>query len=73
MKIVVPYNHDPADFDLIEIAVSQTRSEKEPLEGWIAAYRDTINGQRVVWARFDHEGIVWVRDRNGSRRVLPIA
>lgn len=72
MKVMVKYEHDSADFDLIELAVVTTRGSKEPLEGWVAAYRDTVNGERVVWARFDHTGEVWVRDRNGARKVLPV-
>jgi hypothetical protein len=72
MKITVPYQHDSADYDLIELALSEKETQ-EPLEGWRAAYRDTVSGMRVVWARFESEGYVWLRDRNGARRVTPLA
>jgi hypothetical protein len=71
MKITVAYEHDSADFDIIEMAVGD-KDTQEPLEGWKAVYRDTINGMRVVWARFEQVGYVWLRDRNGTRRVTPM-
>jgi hypothetical protein len=73
MKIMVPYEHNSTNFDIIEMAVSEGRSEREPLEGWVAAYRDTVDGKKVIWARFEHSGTVWVRDSSGSKRVLPLS
>jgi hypothetical protein len=68
MKIMVKYDHDPANFDIIELAASQ--GIVEPLEGWKAAFRDTIDGTKYVWVRFEQTPqTLWLRDRDGSRRV----
>lgn len=69
MKVMVKYDHDSTDFHTIELAMGD-RDTVEPLEGWIAAYRDTVDGVRCVWARFDQVSrYVWLRDGQGARRV----
>jgi hypothetical protein len=69
MKVLVRYDHDPADFDVIELAQSN-RDTQEPLEGWVAAYRDTVDGVKYVWVRFpEPSAYVWLRDKEGVRRV----
>lgn len=68
-KISVPYVHDPVNLTTIYLAVGD---RKQPYTPWLPAYRDTTeDGQRVIWARFDHlpSGVVtiWVRDADGDR------
>jgi hypothetical protein len=71
-KVLVAYEHDPADLATVYLAVTPRGSL--PSEGaWRPALRDTVNGQRVVWARFETaDGIVWLRDRDGERQVRPV-
>jgi hypothetical protein len=67
-KLVIPYEHDPADLTQIWMAVSQGAPADSE---WKAAYRDTINGQLVVWVKYDDEvpqGNIWIRDRAGTHR-----
>lgn len=69
-KVQVDYNHNPADHSTIYLAVSS--SAQPGKNTWKPAYRDTVNGKRVVWARFPSTGrtlSVWLRDRDGDRRV----
>lgn len=69
MKVLVKYDHDPADFDIIELAPG-TKDTQEPLEGWKAAFRDTVNGVKYVWVRLEQApAYMWLRDRDGARRV----
>lgn len=67
-KVMVAYCHDPADLGLIELAVTRT----SPTESdWTPAYRDTVDGKLVVWARFDStDGRVWLRDSEGTRYAV---
>lgn len=68
-RIIVAYEHDPADLRAIQLAVADEPAESD----WRAALRDTIDGQRVVWARFDRPARrVWLRDRDGTRKVRPL-
>lgn len=74
-KLQVPYEWDPELTDLIELAVTPPNREPEETD-WKAAYRDTINGTRVVWIRLEPLGgkvLVWVRDRTGTRRLQVIS
>lgn len=67
MKITVPYDHDPTDLGAIQMGISQYAAEPT---AWKHAYRDTVDGQRIVWARFHNAAgkvVVWIRDRNGAR------
>lgn len=71
MKVTINYDHDPADLTLVEIAV---RKGKPTEADWKPALRDTVDGQRVVWARFDDlpgDAQVWLRDGAETRRVRP--
>lgn len=69
MKITVQYDHDSANFDVIELAPGD-KDTQEPLEGWVAAYRDTVNGTKCVWVRLDQPPqYLWLRDRDGVRKV----
>lgn len=69
MKVTVAYEHDPADLSTIYLAVVPRGARPGP-DSWRPAYRDTVGGQRVVWARFEHNtGEVWVRDWAGERQV----
>jgi hypothetical protein len=67
-KVVVPYEHDPRDLSLIELAVTP-RGAQPSEESWVPAYRDTVDGKRLVFARFASTGTVWIRDRNGVRKA----
>lgn len=67
-KVVVAYEHDSADLQTICLAVVPRGARPGP-DSWRPAYRDTIDGQRVVWVRADLDGVVWLRDRAGERQV----
>lgn len=72
-KVVVGYQHNPADLGAVYLAVT-TKSRPAP-EDWLPALRDTIDGRRVVWARFPATGrihTVWVRDRDGDRATVSV-
>ena len=67
----VAYQHDPADLSTVELAVSR----REPAEGdWRPAFRDTVDGQRVVCIRAEvgRSDRVWLRDSAGARRVYQV-
>jgi hypothetical protein len=69
-KVTVPYDHTPADLQTVYLAIST--GARPPSDGWKPALRDTVNGKRVVWARFPTAGRrvqVWLRDRDGERSV----
>lgn len=70
-KVVVPFYHDSADLSNIYIAVISHADQRSPKESeWKPAYRDVVNGQRVVWAKFDLDNsfyMVWVRHKNQDR------
>lgn len=66
---IIRYEHDPSSYAPIDMAVVERGSTPTP-EGWTPAYRDTMDGHRVVWVRNDLvEGDVWVRDHMGERKV----
>lgn len=70
-KIVIPYDHDPASFETISLALVPT-GQTPRSDAWVPALRDTVNGRRVVWARFPPAaGDVWLRDRSGARKLGP--
>lgn len=69
-KVQVPYEHKTTDFSPIYLALST--STQPGKTAWTPAYRDTVDGQRVIWARFPTLGrmvSVWVRDKDGDRKV----
>lgn len=66
-KIIVAYEHDTADLSTIEIGLGKT----EPKE-WTPALRDIYNGRRVVWIKSESDDPVWVRDREGVKKVRAI-
>jgi hypothetical protein len=66
-KVTVPYDHDPESLATIYLGISA--SAREAPTKWRPAYRDTVDGQRVVWARFKESGQVWIRDDGGERLV----
>lgn len=72
-KVSVPYEHHSADLSPIYLAVTSTTVRTAPSsQAWHAAYRDTIDGKRVVWSRFPSSGRmvnVWLKDKNGERKV----
>jgi hypothetical protein len=69
MKVIVEYDHNPADLTAIYLAWTTANQPSD--SEWRPALRDTINGRKVVWARFplSRRGALWLRDRNGERRV----
>lgn len=71
-KVTVPYDHNPADLATVYLAVTP-RGSRPSEDAWRPALRDTVGGQRVVWARFEEPpGVVWLRDRDGERQVHPV-
>ena len=73
VKVTVPFEHDSADLRPIFISTSRRTPAADE---WVPALRDTVNGRRVIWARFDFPpapgGEVWVRDGNGDRKLRPL-
>lgn len=70
-RVHVLYEHDPADLHDIQLAV--VAGHVVPGEAdWQSAYRDTIAGQRCVWAVVEVPArpVVWLKDRSGPRRVV---
>jgi hypothetical protein len=71
IKLIANYKHDPANLQPIYLAVTNLRTP--PTDSWKPAFRDTIDGKRVVWAKFAKRGGVklnlWLRDSNGDRVV----
>jgi hypothetical protein len=67
-KVSIPYNHDPADHATILMAVLPPRQRPTQAD-WRAAYRDTVDGRKVIWVKMTvSDGwSVWVRDREGVR------
>jgi len=69
-KVVVPLDLDPADLQTVHLAI--TTGARPTAGSWVPALRDTIDGKKVVWARFPTAGrrvSVWLRDRSGERAV----
>ncbi|PXY33563.1 hypothetical protein BAY59_10805 [Prauserella coralliicola] len=73
VKISVRYEHQPADLSPIHLAITATTTRQPPSnQSWRPALRDTVDGTRVVWARFPASGRsvnVWLRDKDGVRQV----
>lgn len=73
-KLIVNYPHDPANLQTIYLAV--TTSRKPSADSWKPAFRDTVDGKRVVWAKFPERGgskaNLWVRDSSGERMVSTV-
>ncbi|HLR94278.1 MAG TPA: hypothetical protein VK053_07125 [Jiangellaceae bacterium] len=69
-KVLVDYPHEPDNLDTIYLAI--TTGQRPAPDQWQPALRDTIDGKRVVWARFPTAGrrvSVWVRDRSGEKQA----
>lgn len=74
IKLAVDYPHDPANLQSIDLAVTTSRTPSS--DSWRPAYRDTIAGKRVVWARFPERGgtkvNLWLRDSSGERMIKTV-
>lgn len=69
-RLIVPYEHDPADHNTIFLsAVKEDTSASTG--GHVPAFRDTIDGKRVVWIDTELTGFVhvWLRDKRGTRSL----
>lgn len=66
-KVVFPYEHDSNNLSQIWMAVSVGLPTDEQ---WLPAYRDVIDGRRVIWVKYATvpAGHLWVRDGSGARR-----
>lgn len=66
-KVVVRYPHDPNNLSTIYISVGGGLAQRQ----WVPAYRDTINGIRVVWIRTTrvNASVVWIKDADGEYQV----
>jgi hypothetical protein len=75
VKLIANYHHDPANLQPIYLAVTTSRTPTA--DSWKPAFRDTIGGQRVVWAKFPERGggkvNLWLRDSTGDRLVKTVA
>lgn len=73
-KLMVNYQHDSVNLQTIYLAV--TTSRKPSSDSWKPAFRDTVNGTRVVWAKFPERGgskvNLWLRDSTGERLVSTV-
>ncbi len=67
-RVVVAYDHDPADLGAVDLAVAGGPPDDAD---WLPALRTTVDGQRVVWVRavVPAGARVWLRDRDGPRQV----
>ena len=65
-KVMVAYEHDSENLTGIELGFSD--SDNEP-EEWLPALRDIYQDRRIVWVRSNSDKDVWLRDRNGARKV----
>ena len=75
IKLMVDYPHDPSNLQTIYLAI--TTSRRPSPDSWKAAFRDTVNGKRVVWAKFPgRDGKtkmnLWIRDSSGDRLVQTV-
>lgn len=74
IKLIVNYPHDPANLSTIYLSVTTTKTP--PPDSWKPAFRDTIDGKRVVWAKFPERGgkkvNLWLRDSTGQRLVQTV-
>lgn len=70
MKIITAYDHKSHDLSFIYLALMPIGSSPQESD-WKPAYRDIINGQRVVWIidEWNRRSVLWLRDRTGERRV----
>ncbi|HEU4751525.1 MAG TPA: hypothetical protein VFU47_00355 [Armatimonadota bacterium] len=70
VKVMTDYDHDPADLSAVYLTLVP-RGIPPAEADWRPALRDTVNGRRVVWARFPSaDGVLWLRDRHGTRQVV---
>lgn len=63
-KVMVAYDHDSENLAAIELGFG----DKEPSE-WLPALRDIYMDHKIVWVRSDSKDDVWLRDRDGARKV----
>lgn len=73
VKVAVPYALDAADFQTVYLAIVPVGSTPTDTD-WQPAYRDVMGGRPVVFVRHPEQGRrvdVWVRDRDGARRIGP--
>lgn len=68
-KVIVRYDHDPSDLTQMWMAFSTGVPQDSD---WVPAFRDTINGQRVLWVKVANppSGNVWVKGREGAQRAV---
>lgn len=68
-QVILPYEHDDSDLAQIWLAVVIDGEPED--EDYYPAYRDTIDGQRVVWVKFPEQpqGYLWIKDSKGARRA----
>jgi len=75
VKVSTAYEHEPSNTAPIYLAVSKLNIEPAE-EDFQPAYRDTEDGQLVIWARFDAAptapGALWVKDEAGIRKAEPV-
>lgn len=73
MKVTVAYQHDPADFAPIYLAIV---APAEPVSSatWLPAYRDTVEGVPVVWVKTDYPAghNIWIKDKTGTRKAIKL-
>lgn len=74
IKLMVNYPHEPSNLSTIYLAV--TTSKTPAPDSWKPAFRDTVDGKRVVWQKFPPQGgrkaNLWLRDSNGDRLVQTV-
>jgi len=64
----VPYEHNSADLTPVYLAVSKRKPEASE---WVPAFRDTVDGTRVIQVKVEvpPDYNVWLRDGDGIRMV----
>lgn len=66
-KIVVRYNHVPSDLKPIYLALDNPEMVDV---SWIPAFRDVVQGKKVVFVRASQQpSELWIKDNDGIRKV----
>lgn len=74
IKLSVNYPHEPSNLQPVYLAVTTSRTPSP--DSWKPAFRDTVDGKRVVWVKFQERGgtktNLWLRDSSGDRLVQTV-
>lgn len=69
-KLTVPYEWNPVTTSPTWLAL--TKGARPSEADWLPAFRDTVDGVRVVWTRVTPAGpkmVLWLKDYAGIHRL----